>query len=92
MKTERIPIDEFGDGNCCPVCGSVKISRNLQFPLYVEEDLQTGKQIIRDDSGKRIYKPSDRLLARLYRASQMDAQMWVFSCRKCGWLSDSIVT
>lgn len=89
MKIEKIPIDECGDGNCCPVCGSLKISKQVQYPLYVEEDLNSGKEIIRDCNGKRISKPSNRLLARLYRSSQMDSVMWVFHCRKCGWISES---
>lgn len=23
-REKKIPIDEFGEGNCCPVCGSAK--------------------------------------------------------------------
>ena len=88
---EKNPINEYGDGNCCPVCRSIKISKNYQFPLYVEEDLNTGKEIIRDSYGKRICKPSNRLLAQRYRTSQIDAQMWNFECRKCGWVSGSFV-
>lgn len=89
MKIEKISINEFGDGNCCPVCGSLKMSKFIQYPLYVEEDNKTGKEIIRDVHGKRINRPSNRLLANLYRSAQRDSQTWCFVCRKCGWTSES---
>lgn len=87
----KIPIDEYGEGNCCPKCGSMKISVYYQYPLEVEEDLNTGKEIFRDSDGKRIYNLSNRTLARLYKLSQIDAQMEIFSCRKCGWKSEAFV-
>lgn len=87
--TERIPIDEFGEGNCCPVCNSMKISVDYQFPLEVEMDLNSSKEILRDFDGKRIYKPTNKMLARRYKKSQMDAQLWIFKCRKCGWRSET---
>lgn len=85
----KIPINKHGEGNCCPKCGSVKITMSAQYPLSVEIDLKTGKQLLYDRDGKRVVKPSNRLLAHLYRCAQMDAQLWVYSCRKCGWVSET---
>lgn len=87
VMVEKIAINEFGEGNCCPECNSLKISVDYQFPLEVEIDLNTHKEIIKDCTGKRIYKPSNEILARRYKAAQMDAQLWIFSCRNCGWRS-----
>ena len=89
--TEKIPIDEYGEGNCCPACGSLQISNDIQYYLSVEMDLRTGKEIIRDHTGKRIYKPSRRLLAAYYKASQYDEIMHIYRCRKCGWRSETFV-
>ena len=87
----KIPIDEYGKGNCCPNCGSIRISVMYQYPLLVEEDLKTGKEIIKDSqTGKRI-KPTNRILAHRYKLSQSDAQMWQFKCRKCDWESETFV-
>lgn len=44
---------------------------------------------ITDFRGKRIYKPSNRLLAQLYKSAQKDSQCWVYECKKCGWISDT---
>lgn len=94
MKVEKIPIDEYGEGNCCPECGSTRIDIDYQFPLYVSKDLKTGRERFYGyESGKKvyIYKPSDRRLAARYKSSQMDAQMWNYRCRKCGWISEPFV-
>lgn len=88
--TAKQPIDEYGEGNCCPKCGSVKISIISQFPIIVEKDLKTGNEIIRNKAGERI-KQSNRLLARIYKKAQYDAQCWNYECRKCGWLSEMFV-
>lgn len=88
---KKMPIDEYGEGNCCPNCGSVKISVYYQYAMEVEEDLKTGREIIRDANGKRISNPSNRLLARLYKISQFEAQMWIYGCRRCGWRSEAFV-
>ena len=77
------------DDNTCPACGSNKITVHYQYPLYVEKDIHTEKEIIRDSNGKRIYKPSNRMLAFLYKVAQMDAQTWNYKCQKCGWISEA---
>lgn len=89
--SDKVPINEFGEGNCCPECGSMKILVNYQYPLYVQEDLRTNKEVIKDIDGKRISRPSNKLLARLYKSSQLDAQCWNFECEKCGWISKMFV-
>ena len=54
-------IDEYENGNCCPNCGSSKIIKHVQCALQVEEDLNTGKEIVYDFNGERTYNPSNRL-------------------------------
>lgn len=71
MKTGKIPITDLENGNCCPKCGSTKVILCKQFPLTVQFDMK-GKEIIRDLKGRRIYKPSNQILAALYKASQYD--------------------
>lgn len=78
----------LNDDNTCPVCRSKKIVAHYQYPLYVTEDVRTGKEIFEDVNGKRIYNPSNRELARLYKHAQMDAQTWNYECKKCGWISE----
>lgn len=90
MSNKKIPIDEYGRGNCCPECGSVKILVFYQYPLYVYENLRTGKEVIKIN-GKRISRPTNRLLAEIYKSSQLDAQCWNYECENCGWQSKLFV-
>lgn len=80
-------IDEYGEGNCCPKCGSSKITKHVQYALQVEEDLNTGKEIVYDFNGERTYNPSNRLLAAKYKRGRSESQCWSYECRKCGWVS-----
>lgn len=90
-KEEKIPIDEFGEGNCCPECGSKKILVFYQFPLYVCKDLD-GHELFRNNkTGGWKRRISAKEKARLYTLSQCDAQMWNFKCERCGWISDNFV-
>lgn len=87
----KIPIDEYGIGNCCPICGSMKIDEYIQFPLYVRKDKKTGKErFYIYKNGEKVYvpKPSNKMIANRYNNSQMDAQLWNYECRKCGWVSE----
>lgn len=59
--------------------------------MYVEKDLNTGKEIIKDINDKRIYNPSNKILASAYKLNQIDAQLWIYGCRKCGWTSKTFV-
>ena len=90
-KKIKIPIDEFGEGNCCPECGSLKVHIYYQYPLYVYEDLE-GHELFHDPiTGKWTRNVSNKEKARLYKLSQNDAQMWQYTCRKCGWTSKLFV-
>lgn len=89
MSKKKIPIDESGKGNCCPECGSFRISADEQYSFCAEKDLSTGKEIFRDDSGKRI-RPTNKLLAEKYQYERMGCQCIVYRCRKCGWISDTV--
>lgn len=84
--TVKIPLNEYGEGNCCPKCGSKKVSIHCQYPLFVKRDINTRKEIITDAEGNSL-KISNKLLARIYRQSQSDAQCWHYQCRKCKWTS-----
>lgn len=82
-------IKYLTDDNKCPRCGSKKIVVRTQYPLIVIKNLRTEKEIFTDFRGKRIYKPSNRLLAELYKSAQIDSQCWNYECKKCGWISDT---
>lgn len=87
----KVPINEFGEGNCCPECGSVRIDVHYQYPLQVYCDLKTGEErFYKYINGERIYvrRPSNIMLAQRYKLSQLDAQCWIYECRKCGWVSE----
>ena len=84
-------IDEYGEGNCCPLCSSMKISVKNQYPLIIETDLKSQKQIVFDFEGKRIYHLTNKLLAMLDSNAQHDKQCWYYECRKCGWKSKIFV-
>lgn len=87
-KTKKIPITGLENGNCCPKCGSTKVVLQMQFPLIVEFDMK-GKEIIKDFKGKRMYRPSNQILATLYKAAQLDFQCASYECKKCGWISET---
>ena len=91
--TNKIPINEIGGGNCCPLCGSIKISEIHTIPVEVEVDRKTRKTIYRR-LGKIEYRPSNRMLAARYmRLLETGGEdiCWYFSCRKCGWKSELFV-
>lgn len=85
---KKTPITDFEEGNCCPVCGSSKVVLHMSFPLYVDYDMR-GKQIIKDHRGKRIYRPSNKLLADEYKSAMFDYQWAFYECKKCGWKSET---
>lgn len=87
---KKVPVNQFGSGNCCPECGSTKISAFYQYPMIVEEDLNTGNEIFRDEQGKRIYNVTNKLLAHRYKSAQfVGAESCTYKCRKCGWISET---
>ncbi len=66
--------------------GYKKVILRKQFPLIVQFDMK-GKEIIKDLKGKRMYKPSNKIQAALYKAAQHDFQCAYYECQKCGWMS-----
>ena len=89
--SKKIPINEDGIGNCCPKCGSLKVSIIYQFVHQVEFDLKTGKEQFRDTRGNRIYNPSIRHRALLYECSKHETNMWFYMCRRCDWISEPFI-
>jgi uncharacterized Zn finger protein (UPF0148 family) len=74
----------------CPICGSKKITVHTSAALSKSEDANTGKYI--DTSTNRPYKMSNREKAAAYdRATTEGIGCWNFECRKCGWLSETLV-
>ena len=87
-RTEKIPIGEYGCGTCCPECGSIKVVCYMQYPVVKMYDMR-GKEIIRNNEGKRIYKPSNKILERKYKnCEDGDCQCMNYVCEKCGWKSE----
>ena len=90
MRNVLIPIDEHGKGNCCPRCGSKEISVYTQYPLVMEEDLNTGNTIVKDAEGNRAYHPPDKLIVIVCEKTHAVEQCKFFKCRACGWQSQYI--
>lgn len=87
---KKIPITGFEEGNCCPECGSTKVSLFVQYSVLLEFDLK-GKQIIKQ-GGKRVYRPSNQLLAAYYNCVSCNAMQCAnYLCNKCGWESELYV-
>ena len=87
----KAPINEYGEGNCCPECGSVRLSILHTVPVEYEVDLKSGKEIIRDIYGNRVSDPSNQLLAckrNVMLRSAGESILWYIRCRKCGWKSE----
>ena len=90
-KTKKIPITGLDEGNCCPESGSSKVVLYIQFPLVAEFDTK-GREIIKDYKGRRIYKPSNKMMAALYKSGLgSEFQCASYECKKCGWISEMYV-
>ena len=83
---EKIPIID-GQGNCCPECGSLRITVHEQRNLYVDRNLSSGKAFIMRN-GKMSHM-SNRDKALSFDCADMSSGGGCFSyeCRKCGWVS-----
>lgn len=74
----------------CPVCGSKKITMNMSAVLDKQTDANTGKDI--DTSKNRPYRMSNKEKALAYNsASTEGVGCWNYECRKCGWISETLV-
>ena len=88
--TTKIPINEYGEGNCCPVCGSTRITIYEQRLLYVNVNLKTGKPFIMRNG--KMKQMSNRDKANDFDgASVAGGGCWNYCCRKCGWISGMFV-
>lgn len=85
---ERIPIDRYGEGNCCPECGSTRITEHQQRNLEVQINLATRRPFIMQKGKMKALSNRDK--ARAFDIADMDGGggMWFFECRKCGWQSE----
>ena len=91
-KNTKIPITGYGKGNCCPQCGSAKVTYIATARVEQEFDLNDKpiyKRYLRDGSCKRIYRPSNSFLASCFESAiYSDWQCIRYQCKKCGWTSD----
>jgi len=55
---EKVKIDDCGYGNCCPECGSVKITRHEQRNLEVNINMVTKKNLYNSQWKDEIYVQS----------------------------------
>lgn len=86
--TEKIPIDERGEGNCCPVCGSKRITRNEQRNLEVKVNLSTKKPVSIRNGRIRPMTNREKAVAFDHADLAGGGGYWSFECRKCGWNSE----
>jgi predicted RNA-binding Zn-ribbon protein involved in translation (DUF1610 family) len=63
----------------CPVCGSKKITMNMSAVLNKQTDANP-------------YRMSNKEKALAYNsASTEGVGCWNYECRKCGWISETLV-
>ena len=86
---EKIPIDEYGDGNCCPKCGSTKETRHEQRNIHVNINVQSGRQFILKCGKIKPLSMKDKADAFDSADSSGGGGCWSFECRKCGWKSET---
>ena len=86
---EKVPIDEHGEGNCCPECGSKKITRHQQRNLHVDVNLLTQKAFTIQNGKMRPLSARDKVC--MFDNADMigGGGCWSFGCRKCGWISET---
>lgn len=67
-----------------------KITMNMSAVLNKQTDANTGKDI--DTSKNRPYRMSNKEKALAYNsASTEGVGYWNYECRKCGWISETLV-
>lgn len=85
---DKEPIDKYGNGNCCPECGSIRITMHMQAVVYRDIDLKSGKDIIVVD--EKIKPTPQRIKVHRYdNATAEGVGTWSYECRNCGWESES---
>lgn len=82
-------INRYGEGNCCPNCGSRRITRHEQRNLQVDVNLSTEKPIKMVDGKIRNMSDREKALAFDTAYTAGGGGCWAFECRKCGWRSET---
>lgn len=85
---ERIPINDLGEGNCCPVCSSTRITRHEQRNLEVKVNLSTEKPFCMKNGRMRPLSKHEKALAFDRADLAGGGGCWSYECRTCGWHSD----
>ncbi|MEY8507249.1 hypothetical protein AALA78_03295 [Lachnospiraceae bacterium 42-17] len=88
---EKIPINDSGEGNCCPVCNSKRITRHEQRNLQVAVNLSTEKAFCMKKGRMQRLTNSDKARAFDQADCANGGGCWSFECRVCGWQSDIFV-
>lgn len=83
---ERTPIID-GHGNCCPECGSTRITVHEQRNLYIDRNLSSGKPFIIRDGKVKPMSNRDKAIAFNCADMSSGAGCCSYECRKCGWSS-----
>lgn len=83
---EKIAITD-GVGNCCPACGSRRITRHEQRNLQVDVNLQTEREF--KLQGEKIKRMTNRDKAHAFDNADIagGGGCWSYECRRCGWVS-----
>lgn len=85
----KIPIDEYGEGNCCPQCNSFKVLKYLTCEIHKCINLKTGKEIYCNLSTNKVKKISNRDKAFQYDVATKS--YYTLKCEKCGWTSKTFL-
>lgn len=85
---EKVPIDDTREGNCCPVCGSIRITRNEQRNLQVSVNLSTEKPFCMKNGRMKPLSNREKAFAFDHADMANEGGCWSYECRKCGWHSD----
>lgn len=88
-KNEKaVPLDENGNGNSCPVCGSKHLIIRKVFSIEQEYSLKTGKAKYMINGHRTCKTPSLATKAALYdKAISNTPVSFQYSCEKCAWSS-----
>lgn len=85
---EKNPINECGEGNCCPVCKSTRITRNEQRNLQVNVNLSTEKPFYMKKGRMKYLSNREKAIAFDTADLAGGGGCWSYECRACGWYSE----
>lgn len=84
---EKIPIID-GEGNCCPECGSLRITVHEQRNLFVDRNLSSGRVFVIKKGKMMNMTNRDKVIAFDCADMSRGGGCWLYECRKCGWISE----